>query len=895
MKQKVLVSAIKKIVGAELLVSTVFIPVAFAQTAPALPAAASSATAPAAAPAAEGKDTTKLARVEVTGSLIKSSDKTGYNQVQTVTAKDIENAGYTTVADFLHGVSANSASSWGESNTNSFAPGGAGIALRGLSEKYTLVLVDGQRVANYALAVNGTDSFFDLNTLPLNIIDRVEIVKTGAVSQYGSDAIAGVVNIITKRNFKGLELDANLGKPQHPGGFEERFSILGGIGDLNADGWNVTAAGSYYKQNGFTLGDRDFTASQDFSQYGGVKGPTISAQKSNWYAPDGSTVAMTPCPYNSTNMGSFCGFNNANAVSAQAASERWNAKVHGTLKLNESIQAYADLWLSRNTTDLLQGYDVVRSTTNRYDPTTTSFASVGAVVPASNPYNPFGVDTPIRYTFADRATGVDTTSTFWRASTGVKGSFTTPKLGDWDWALDVGHSQSTVAVTYTNDMLVSSLENILQNGVFNFSDPSSTPNGLDGLYVNDQQLNITKLDTVTATASTANLFSMPAGDVGFGIGSEFRHEATHIGLGTLQSQGLVAPGTFQSVEGERNVAAIYYQIDVPLIPKLTFSQSGRYDHYSDFGGAFSPRFALRYQPIQALTAYASYSRGFRAPTLVESSQSTTASAQLVDDPNDPDPANVSATRSELTRGNPNLSPERTKNYNLGFQLSPAAHTDIGFDYYKINIDGVIGSGDVQAIVDQNDPTQVVRNTDGTIKYINASYSNLGTLTTDGFEFTFRQGLPTAFGTFTLSGDWAYVYHFKINDGQGGVTEYAGNNLALNTVFGASFPRWKGNTDFSWAYANLTTTLTWQYTGPYTNAVGLTPSSTSVSSYSQFNLFATYRGFKNWTIYGGINNLFDRHPPADPVWQYYSNLTGYDASLYSEVGRFFQVGATYRFK
>lgn len=886
MKQKVLVSAIKKIVGAELLFSTVLVPVAIAQSAPATPATDS-------APAATDKGATKLERVEVTGSLIKQSDKTGYNQVQKVTAKEIEDQGYTTVAEFLHDISANSASSWGESNTNSFAPGGSGIALRGLSEKYTLVLVDGQRVANYALAVNGTDSFFDLNTLPLNIVDHVEIVKTGAVSQYGSDAIAGVVNIITKKNFKGIELDANLGKPQHPGGFEERFSALGGIGDFATQGWNVTGAVTYYKENGFNLSDRDFTASEDFSRYGGSSLPTQNAQKINWINADGSTTPLTPCPYNSTNMGAYCGLNNANAISAQAAVERWNGKVHGTYKIDDNIQAYADLWASRNTTSLLQGYNTLRASTVHYDPATSSLATVGNTVLGTNPYNPFGVDTGIRYTFAGQPTGVDTTSTFWKASTGIKGSFTTPKLGDWDWGLDVGHSQSTVATTYTNELYVPAVQNLLAGG-FDFSNPSNTPNGLNGVFVDDHGLNISKLDTVTATLSTPNLFTLPAGDVGFGIGTEFRHEAQEIIIPTLQGQGLIAPGAFQTVNGERNVAAVYYQLDIPIIKNLTFSQSGRYDHYADFGGAFSPRFALRYQPIQALTTYASYSRGFRAPTLVESSQSTTASSQLITDPFDPNPDNINGTRTELTRGNPNLQPERTKNYNIGFQLSPAAHTDIGFDYYKIVIDNVISNGDPNVIVARNDPSQVVRNTDGTIKYVNTLYQNQGRLTTDGFEFTLNQGLPTAFGTFTFGADWAYVYHFKIEDGQGGTTNYAGNNLALNTVFGASFPRWKGNSTLSWDYAKFTTTLSWEYTGPYTNAVGISDA-TSVSSYSQFNLFATYRGIKNWTLYGGISNLFDRHPPADPVWQYYANTTGYDASLYNEVGRFFQIGATYRWK
>ena len=160
--------------------------------------ASSAATAPSSPEMTKDKNgVAQVKRFEVTGSLIRSSDKVGFNQVQTVTAKEIQDSGANSVSDFLRSTSANSADSWSEAESNNFAAGASGMALRGLSEKYTLVLIDGQRVAPFAFFSNGVDTFFDLNTLPLNAIDRIEIVKTGAVSQYGSDAIAGVVNIIT--------------------------------------------------------------------------------------------------------------------------------------------------------------------------------------------------------------------------------------------------------------------------------------------------------------------------------------------------------------------------------------------------------------------------------------------------------------------------------------------------------------------------------------------------------------------------------------------------------------------------------------------------------------------------------------------------------------------------
>jgi iron complex outermembrane receptor protein len=228
MKQRALALAIRKMLWAELALSAAIAAPAFAQSQPAptgsTAAATTSEAAPAAPAAPDTGNVTKMQRVEVTGSLIRTSDKVGNTEVQTITPKEIEQSGYTTVADFLRGTSANSGSSWGQTTMNSSAQGGGGIALRGLSEKYTLVLVDGQRVANYGKAVNFTDTFFDVNSIPLNMVDHIDIVKTGAVSVYGSDAIAGVVNIITKKNFQGLQIDGQLGKAQHPGDAQGNFA-----------------------------------------------------------------------------------------------------------------------------------------------------------------------------------------------------------------------------------------------------------------------------------------------------------------------------------------------------------------------------------------------------------------------------------------------------------------------------------------------------------------------------------------------------------------------------------------------------------------------------------------------------------------------------------------------
>jgi iron complex outermembrane receptor protein len=323
--------------------------------------------------------------------------------------------------------------------------------------------------------------------------------------------------------------------------------------------------------------------------------------------------------------GTVCGFNTANGTSIVPETQRLSAKVHADFKINDTTTAFADLWESHNQTTTNDGLwnNIVGSPET---PTLVYTPGVGLspfnnTVPVSNPYNTTGAATALTYAFPNTV-AEKTDANYWRASTGIKGSFTLP-YGDWDWATSYSHSQSTVANTYTNQLNTNVLNNIFQNGIFNFANPSSTPNGLNGLYQNATNEGISKLDTLDATISTPNLFHLPAGDVGLGFGAQFLHESEVINPGGEYLTGQVANPDLETVNGQRNVAAVYYQVDIPIVRNLTFGQSGRYDHYSDFGGAFSPRFALRYQPVQALTMYGSYNRGFRAPTFVEDSRSQT--------------------------------------------------------------------------------------------------------------------------------------------------------------------------------------------------------------------------------------------------------------------------------
>src|SRR5580658_6896308 len=550
------------------------------------------------APVSADQNTT-LAPIEVTGSLIRSTDRVTFNQVQVVTAQDIEASGEVTVADYLRDLAVNSASSWAD-NFAFGATGGAGIALRGLSEKYTLVLVDGIRVAPYGFPSNGTDTFVDLNSLPITAIERIEIVKSGAVSQYGSDAIAGVVNIITRKNFNGFEATAGYGDATHGGEPTRRVGVIGGLGDLDTDRYNVTASADYFLQGGYTLAERPNTRSQNY--YGTL------TRGADYWEPNGvgnGGAAPNPCPsggslvnagslLNGPGSGTACAVDTANGLSLHPHEERFDAKVRATFKASDSVEAFVDLWGSHNTTIAAEGFNSINDSTSAYkfNPATGGITQVSNIVPGANPYNPYGAATPLTYTFLGEPEVLTVRSNFYRAAAGLDGTFKGLGAGEWNWKASVSHSEDIVDNSETGLLSVAGLNNILDTGVYDFANPAATPDGLAGLYVGDQNEAISKLDTLDVSASTTNLFRLPAGDVGFGAGAQFLHESDFVTDYTLQSNALAVPFYLQAIDGQRNVAAVYYQINVPLLSVLTLSQSFRYDHYSDFGSAFSPRFAL---------------------------------------------------------------------------------------------------------------------------------------------------------------------------------------------------------------------------------------------------------------------------------------------------------------
>lgn len=344
------------------------------------------------------------------------------------------------------------------------------------------------------------------------------------------------------------------------------------------------------------------------------------------------------------------------------------------------------------------------------------------------------------------------------------------------------------------------------------------------------------------------------------------------------------------MDGERRVSALYAEVNLPLLQSLELQVAGRGDHYSDFGEAFSPKASLRWQPLDAVLVRAAASRGFRAPSLSENAASTNISYGSVVDPFDPDVPGSRQNPTFFTVGNTALEPERTRSYNLGVVLSPWADTSLSVDWYKIELENLVGTGNNATIVQNNDPADVIRNERGTLVAVYNRYQNLSELTTSGIDVELRQRWRTeAAGNFGLNTAYTHVRDYRRPTVVGGpLQDYAGSNL------GPSLPRNKATTTLDWNLGTVSAALTWYYTGGYDQkaSAAATAVQSRVGDYNQFDLYLGYTGIDKLTLYAKIENLADKQPPVDASFP--GIRAPYDFTQYDLRGRYFTVGLDYRF-
>jgi len=972
--------------------------------------------APAAGQTDQAADNAGGSDIVVTGSLFRRTDSETPSPVTVLTNDDIEKRGITTVQGAIQTLSANNGPALTNSFTanGAFAGGASSISLRGLTTSSTLVLFDGLRAAYYPLADDGTRNFVDLNTIPDAIVDRVEVLKDGASSTYGADAVAGVVNIITKKEIKGLHATAEAGVSQRGDAANHRLSATFGYGDLDEQGFNAYISAHYLNSAPLYNRDRGYpynTDNQSGICFNGVCGPNNIENGVTDGAYNGlsfRTTAFMVRPYDATNtnaLGAYqllngCGnltpytltpqqYADANptaddegnpipaltphtvcqqdithdygqiepkmqrwGVSAHLTANVGNAELTGEFNYERSESSYTGL-ASTIRAAAPAGIDFPAYTTAANDTVLTLPVYVcprGTTVACTaangtlNPNNPFAAQGQVARIAGRLPTSTEFNSSqsdVFRGALGLHGSFG----DDWNYAIDGTAMISKLKTTAKGYVYIQHLLDEIADGSYNFVNPSQTSQAaLD--YLTPTQINHQNSHLYQIQGSLSkDLFQLPGGPLQVAVGAAFRHESLYDPSGNPDYAGpteryfrLNAFGA----SGKREVESGYFEINAPVFDKLEINGSGRYDHYSTGQSNFSPKIGAKFTPIKQLAIRGTFSTGFRIPSFAESGALPTTgyvtaplsslTPEYIAQHQTPGGANnlyitqclTNVCVGETTVGNPNLKPEKSRNFTAGAVFEPIHNLSFTVDYYNIQKTNAITSVDFGAAIknyyetgqtsfdgvtitpdepDPDHPTAMRR-----VAFAQGSFINANKINTSGLDFGARGVFNLGTNVkFTSDIEATYIINLDTTFPNGTVQHYAGTLGNFNLTAGSGTQRWRGNWQNTLDVGPWSLTATAYYTSGYNYSAedqpggvagdcGLVPVNgdnayqpCNVKSFISVDLHGQVKVDDRFTLYADVMNVADRKPPIDAAT--------YGAYLYNPVvgeagiiGRAFRVGA-----
>ncbi|KAA2285235.1 TonB-dependent receptor plug domain-containing protein [Arenimonas fontis] len=867
--------------------------------------AASMLAAPAFAQESED-DTTTLERIEVTGSRIKRADIEGALPVTVIDRQDIELSGDISVADFLRNATFNSFGSF-RPQSGSSAQALAEVSLRGLGGSRTLVLIDGRRAPVSPM----TGSVQDLNTIPLAAVERIEILSDGASAIYGSDAIGGVVNIITRKDFNGVEISLGMGEPTRSGGgeTEEGSVIFGASGDRGS----MMAGASYANRGIIFQRERPWSAGgvSTFSNnlffanpapgtlYGFVPGAFFN------HPTNGSALPGFDCDSNGFFSGGsgatrrcFYDFTFVAADEAEIRNESLFSR--GTYSINDDWSLYMSASVNR-----------VKSF-GRYAPVPSSpWPGGGIFIPANSPNHP-GVRFP--------GTGYDPNQPFFLrhrfAALGPRDNFTENNVYNLlvgaegrigDVYVDFGYrsSESKYIELGRNYVVGNIAQQYISDGTYDIYDPfNNDPDVMSAMIATINRDSIAKIEEIYGNANF-DLWEMGGGAAGLAIGAEARSEDFADIYDSLQESGQIVGSAGNSAGGGRDVKAMYFELFMPFMSNFDVTLAGRYDDYSDYGSDFSPKIAFRWQPLDTLTLRGSYGQGFRAPTLDIVTAQPAFSADTVTDPQTcaafGQPPTCSTQITAYVIANPNLSSEQSDQWSVGLAWDAADWVNFTLDYYDIKIEDRIapisvglmitclsggtacppGVSSLPANVSPPDPSLglgIARDpVTGAILYAQRGFINRGTLETSGFDLNVRTNFD--FGSWGTLNNWLAVSHVRDFSFDGGA----------NLIGDPSLPEFRASLQNVWTIGDFTFAWNINHIDSTLSTAGVVARgggndygySHTLPSWTTHDLQATWNAPWNGRITVGVQNVLDKDPVLDP---FDPTGRGFDFNLYDGYGR-----------
>ena len=699
-----------------------------------------------------------LQRVEITGSNIRRVKAETAAPVQTITREELDKSGKASVAEYLQTLAVDNAGSVPMSFGSGFAGGASGISLRGLGVASTLVLVNKRRVAPYGLADDGQKIFADLNTIPLEVVERIEVLKDGASAIYGSDAIAGVVNIVLKQSYVGTAAKVSYGQSRYGDGAEKKASFTHGFGDKEENGFNMfmnlevgrtgqiynrdrSGRGQVGKSDGRAIGF-DATGSIGGVGAGGtgaITGPNTATGSpignvrnpaTNNYYGRGNTGPGTD--FTRTFPGAACNSNipqgdpgGACLIDASQAyglvqpkQENVNFFTRATKTIDANNELYAEVGIykgssaSQTTPSQING-----STGYPGGPVSNAAIALGPNHP-DNPY--FGSEARLRYLPTDvgpRSSNID--SSFGRYLVGAKGT-----VGAWDYDTGLLYSRSKVTNERSGylqrDVAFALLNPTAANvAIARANSPAyaALPPGSfwrigENVGLNSPALysalsptisseGVTQLTQIDFKA-TREFGQLPGGPIGVAVGTELRREETRLSPTTGTDTGNIIGLGYSAYEGKRNVFGLYGEALFPVMKQLEITTAARYDRYTDVGGSFTPKIGGKWTPFNEFAVRGSYAKGFRAPGAAENGKGGIASFANVSDPVRC-AAGVATACSPLqasliTSPNPDLQPEKSTSTSLGFVWDFTPKSSISVDVWQVKRKNEINQETLDAAV-----------------------------------------------------------------------------------------------------------------------------------------------------------------------------------------------------
>ena len=879
---------------------------------------------------AQTSDAIAPQRVEVTGSAIKRIDGETALPVQVITRAEIDKTGVTTAAELIARLSATAANL---TDGGSVAYGGFrdqmgfnGANLRGLGVSSTLVLLNGRRMANFASP--GDAAGVDLNSIPAAAIDRVEVLLDGASSLYGSDAIGGVINFITRKDFTGIEISATVGNTTEGGGGNKRgVTLAGGLGDLNRDGFNVMGVADLQKttrlnalRRGFisdlkiperlpdllssatfpanlvlSRSQRDTLRDVDKWKPNGVD--VISTTRANPSAASGCNPPATL--YLPEGIGGVdgCTFDYMRDIELYPESTKASLFGRGVLDLGGGHLGFAEVSLTRAKT-------LYSGTPNRVD----ADIDIGKIpFLAFSSLNALADDDEDRIITARTRlidAGLRTSelvSTSKRIVAGTNGV-----LAGWDYEWGLNHSTSTVSDRdhqgYLNEQMI--LDGFADGTLNPFGAQSAAGLTLfDAAQIRGEVRSATGAMTSLDAKVSRPLMKLDGGDLAVALGGEFRREKQDYHQSQALADDLILGETSQGPGADfgrsRKVAALFGEVSAPLTRQLEVTGAMRYEKYQVSGGALSPKLGLKFVPMSELLVRASVGKGFRAPSMTDLYRPVTegSSATLVDpvcmqlDPT-ATPTDCSDIWTTLNYSNPKLKPEKSRQFSLGGVFEPSRGMSFSVDYWNIQKSDVISTLGVDVILANLGKygSLVHRDEDQVIEAIDLIKQNRGKQKISGIDLgvAFKK-IKSPIGELGVSINGTLTLQSKLQAGDG---DPFVSNLGRFVNDGV-VQRWRHTLALDWSQGAYSASLSNNYLSGYGDQIIVGKPDRRVSEYSLWNLSGAWDFSSALTLRAGVRNLLDTAPPFSQ--QAYFFLSGYDPSYTDPRGRYVYLSANYKFK